>query len=144
MGDFIMERDDDQDEFEQAEDDAIVDAAIGVTRDEEGPEAADSSFADSVGGKTEAEVQAEDFELLPFVADLVSAHEKRLPQSKITEKHRALRRAAKRCETSLAILQAGSATSKGLPDVVAAESLLQAQTALLERISSSSRSSSSR
>lgn len=82
-------------------------------------------------GATAGQVTAADFELLPYCAELVRAHQQGEDAQAVEQKIRTLRRAVRRAETRLALVAA--AAGGAAPDPVAAQSLLDARTELLER-----------
>lgn len=76
-------------------------------------------------------VTAADFELLPFCAELLRAHQQGGDAQVLEGKMRALRRAVRRAENRFAVLSA--AVGEGDADPDAAQTLLEARTKLLRK-----------
>lgn len=79
---------------------------------------------------TASQVTPADFELLPYCAELVRAHQQGDGAQVVEQKLRLVRRAVRRAETRFNLIAAAA----GSADPEAAQSLLDARTELLERV----------
>ena len=122
----MLVADDDDDVFEE------TDAAAARYEDEDSSAPAEPSSeaaADDVAPDPSS-IEQSDFSLLPLMLEVMQAHHARDVQA-ATIKMAALKRAVRRAETRLAVLQ--HATSQTLPSSVRAQEVLENRADLLAR-----------